>query len=94
MITYEEIESNALHTVAQHAGIYEEAALKNTRKVMAAFRKNKVSDYYLKPATPTAMSEGTGLTLFTPIFSSQKQLLFALSSCQEHMPWQWHCWEF
>ena len=51
MITYEEIESNALHTVAQHAGIYEEAALKNTRKVMAAFRKNKISDYYLKPTT-------------------------------------------
>lgn len=78
MITYEEIESNALHTVAQHAGIYEEAALKNTRKVMAAFRKNKVSDYYLKPTTGYAYGDVGRDRLdlvYTDIFKSEAALV-------------------
>lgn len=57
MVNYEEIELNALNAVNKNCFIYEEAALHNTRKVIEAFRKNKVSDYYLKPSTGYAYSD-------------------------------------
>ena len=47
MINFEEIELNALNAVNKNCLPYEEAALYNTRKVIKAFRKHKVSDYYL-----------------------------------------------
>lgn len=57
MLNYEQLELNALKTVNACTWQYEEAALFNTKKVMSAFRKNKVSDYYLKPTTGYAYSD-------------------------------------
>ena len=57
MLNYEKLELNALKTVNACTWQYEEAALFNTKKVMSAFRKNKVSDYYLKPTTGYAYSD-------------------------------------
>ena len=57
MINFEEIELNALNAVNNNCLPYEEAALYNTRKVIKAFRKHKVSDYYLKPTTGYAYSD-------------------------------------
>lgn len=57
MVNFEEIELNALKAVNKNCLPYEEAALYNTRKVIEAFRKNKVSDYYLKPSTGYAYSD-------------------------------------
>ena len=57
MINFEEIELNALNAVNKNCFPYEEAALHNTRKVIKAFRKHKVSDYYLKPTTGYAYSD-------------------------------------
>ena len=39
------------------ANIYEEIALENTRKVMDAFKKEQVADYYLKPTTGYAYGD-------------------------------------
>lgn len=50
-IDYDALELEALQEVAKHSAAMEEAALVNTRKVLDAFRKHKVSDYYLKPTT-------------------------------------------
>lgn len=51
MIDYNALELEALQEVAKHSAAMEEAALINTRKVLDAFRKHKVSDFYLKPTT-------------------------------------------
>lgn len=57
MIQWDEIEENALACVAKEARVHEKAALINTRKVLAAFRKHQVADYYLKPSTGYAYSD-------------------------------------
>ncbi|MDD4321721.1 MAG: methionine gamma-lyase family protein [Acidaminococcaceae bacterium] len=57
MLNYEQLELNALETVNNCVKQYEEAALFNTKKVMSAFRKHKVADYYLKPTTGYAYSD-------------------------------------
>ncbi len=57
MVDFEAIEKNALAEVAKHTVVLEEAALFNTEKVIAAFRNNMVSDYYLKPTTGYAYSD-------------------------------------
>ncbi len=57
MIDFEAIEKKALAEVAKHTAVLEEAALHNTEKVIAAFRNNMVSDYYLKPTTGYAYSD-------------------------------------
>lgn len=57
MIDFEEIELKALQDVLQNSLPHEEAALFNTKKVIAAFRKQKVADYYLKPSTGYAYSD-------------------------------------
>lgn len=57
MVDYTEIEKIALEDVAKYSKVYEEAALFNTAKVMQAFRKHMVSDYYLKPTTGYAYSD-------------------------------------
>jgi len=57
MVNFEEIELNALQAVIENCLPYEEAALYNTKKVIKAFRKHKVSDYYLKPSTGYAYSD-------------------------------------
>lgn len=51
MIDYNALELEALQEVAKHSAAMEKAALINTRKVLDAFRKHKVSDFYLKPTT-------------------------------------------
>lgn len=57
MIDFEALEEAALAEVARHTPYLEEAALYNTGKVIAAFRKNMVSDYYLKPTTGYGYSD-------------------------------------
>ena len=57
MTDFERIEQEALLEVLQAAKSYEEAALHNTEKVMQAFRKHMVSDFYLKPTTGYAYSD-------------------------------------
>lgn len=57
MIQWDEIEKKALDTVARHTQIHEEAALANTKKVLDAFAKYQVADYYLKPTTGYGYSD-------------------------------------
>lgn len=57
MIDYQKIEQDALKTVELHCKKLEETALFNTQKVIAAFRNNMVSDFYLKPTTGYAYSD-------------------------------------
>ena len=57
MVDFAEIEKTALNDVEKYSKIYEEPALINTEKVMKAFRKHMVSDYYLKPTTGYAYSD-------------------------------------
>ncbi len=57
MIDYKALEEAALAEVARHTPALEEAALHNTEKVIAAFRRNMVSDYYLKPTTGYGYSD-------------------------------------
>ena len=56
-IDYQALEQAALAEVAKHIPELEEAALYNTEKVIAAFRNNMVSDYYLKPTTGYGYSD-------------------------------------
>lgn len=56
-IDYKALEQAALAEVAKHIPELEEAALYNTEKVIAAFRNNMVSDYYLKPTTGYGYSD-------------------------------------
>lgn len=51
MIDYEALELEALQEVAKHTAAMEETALLNTKKVLAAFSKARVSDFYMKPTT-------------------------------------------
>lgn len=57
MYNFELLELKALETVNACVKDYEEAALFNTKKVMTAFRKYQVSDYYLKPTTGYGYSD-------------------------------------
>lgn len=57
MTDFKKIEEEALLEVLHAAESYEEAALYNTEKVMQAFRKHMVSDFYLKPTTGYAYSD-------------------------------------
>ncbi len=57
MVNFEDIENNALRAVLEYSMPYEEAALSNTRKVIEAFRRHKVADYYLKPSTGYGYSD-------------------------------------
>ena len=57
MIDYKALEEAALAEVAKHTPELEAAALYNTEKVIAAFRNNMVSDYYLKPTTGYGYSD-------------------------------------
>lgn len=50
-IDYDALELEALEEVAKHTAVMEETALVNTRKVLDAFRKAQVSDFYMKPTT-------------------------------------------
>jgi cystathionine beta-lyase family protein involved in aluminum resistance len=57
LIDYQVIEAEALAEVAKHVPRLEAAALRNTEKVISAFRNNMVSDYYLKPTTGYGYSD-------------------------------------
>jgi len=57
MLNWEEIEARALAAVEKQTKAHEKIALSNTKKVLAAFAKNQVSDYYLKPTTGYAYSD-------------------------------------
>ena len=57
MVDYNALEQAALAEVAKHTAELETAALYNTEKVIAAFRNNMVSDYYLKPTTGYGYSD-------------------------------------
>lgn len=57
MTDFKTIEAAALSEVANVAKAHEDAALYNTEKVMQAFRKHMVSDFYLKPTTGYAYSD-------------------------------------
>ena len=56
-IQWDEIERKALDTVAQHTKSHEAAALVNTKKVLDAFAKFQVADFYLKPTTGYGYSD-------------------------------------
>ena len=78
MINYQEIEVNALSKVNEFAKIYEEAALFNTKKVLNAFKKYQVSDFYLKPTTGYAYSDLGREKLddiYTEIFQAEAALV-------------------
>ena len=79
MVDYNALEQAALAEVAKHTAELEAAALYNTEKVIAAFRNNMVSDYYLKPTTGYGYSDVGRDTL-------------DLSSSAVHMRWQLLCW--
>lgn len=78
MIQWDEIEENALAVVAKEAKAHEKAALINTRKVLSAFRKFQVADYYLKPSTGYAYSD-TGRdeldNIYADIFHTEAALV-------------------
>ena len=77
-IDYQAIEAYALAEVAKHAPELEAAALVNTEKVIAAFRNNMVSDYYLKPTTGYGYSDVGRDTLdliYAEIFKSEAALV-------------------
>ena len=78
MIQWDEIEENALAVVAKEAKAHEKAALVNTRKVLSAFRKFQVADYYLKPSTGYAYSD-TGRdeldNIYADIFHTEAALV-------------------
>lgn len=57
MTDFKKLEQEALAQVALHAPALEETALYNTEKVIAAFRNNMVSDFYLKPTTGYGYSD-------------------------------------
>ncbi len=57
MTNYGAIELKAMKKVAEVTTRLEEIAMFNTAKVISAFAKNKVSDYYLKPSTGYAYSD-------------------------------------
>jgi cystathionine beta-lyase family protein involved in aluminum resistance len=57
MLNWDEIESKALEAVAEQTKSHEKIALLNTKKVLAAFAKNQVADYYLKPTTGYGYSD-------------------------------------
>lgn len=50
-IDYEEIFEYARRSVEKQSHYYDLIALKNTNKVITAFRHHQVSDYYMKPTT-------------------------------------------
>ncbi|HIU64470.1 MAG TPA: methionine gamma-lyase family protein, partial [Candidatus Avacidaminococcus intestinavium] len=75
---YAKIEKEALQELQTLIVPYEEAALFNTKKVIEAFRKHKVSDYYLKPSTGYAYSDVGRDTLdliYADIFKAEKALV-------------------
>jgi cystathionine beta-lyase family protein involved in aluminum resistance len=47
----------ALAQIKSDSRVYDKIALKNTQKVMEAFRKERVADYYLKPTTGYAYGD-------------------------------------
>ena len=77
-VDYQAIEAYALAEVAKHAPELEAAALVNTEKVITAFRKNMVSDYYLKPTTGYGYSDVGRDTLdliYAEIFKTEAALV-------------------
>ena len=78
MPDFNEIEKNALRLVAQHQEELEATALYNTDKVIQAFRKCRVSDYYLKPSTGYGYSD-TGRdsldAIYAEIFKTEAALV-------------------
>ena len=77
-IQWDEIEQKALDTVAQHTKSHEAAALANTKKVLDAFAKYQVADYYLKPTTGYGYSD-TGRDqldlIYADIFKTEAALV-------------------
>ncbi len=54
---FAKLEQDALTQVSKQSILLEEIALFNTEKVINAFRKHQVSDFYLKPSTGYAYSD-------------------------------------
>lgn len=78
MIDFQRIEAAGLAAVAAALPRLERAALFNTRKVLDAFRKHKVSDYYLKPTTGYGYSDAGRRALdavYAEIFRSEAALV-------------------
>lgn len=78
MVDFKALEQAALAEVAKQLPEMEEAALYNTEKVIAAFRNNMVSDYYLKPTTGYGYSDVGRDTLdliYAEIFKAESALV-------------------
>ena len=56
-MNFEIIFEEAVKYVEKQKHYYDAIALKNTQKVIAAFRKHQVSDYYMKPTTGYAYND-------------------------------------
>ena len=56
-MNFDIIFEEAVKYVDKQKHYYDAVALKNTRKVIAAFRKHQVSDYYMKPTTGYAYND-------------------------------------
>lgn len=75
---YNSIFSSAMKEVRAQEHIYNEIALKNTKKVISAFRKYQVSDYYMKPTTGYAyadMGRDTLDEIYAEIFHTEAALV-------------------
>lgn len=57
MIDFDELEDKALNILAEKTFELEKIARLNTKKVLAAFKKNQVSDFYMKPTNGYAYSD-------------------------------------
>ena len=78
LVDFKALEQAALAEVAKQLPKMEEAALYNTEKVIAAFRNNMVSDYYLKPTTGYGYSDVGRDTLdliYVEIFKAESALV-------------------
>ncbi|MEG1412901.1 MAG: methionine gamma-lyase family protein [Acidaminococcaceae bacterium] len=78
MIDFVAVERKALQVVLEQSLSHEEAALFNTKKVMQAFRNQKVADYYLKSTTGYAYADVGRDTLdliYAEIFKTEAALV-------------------
>ncbi len=77
-MNFAKIEQDALTQVGKRSILLEEIALFNTEKVINAFRKHTVSDFYLKPSTGYAYSDMGREKLdliYTDIFKTEAALV-------------------
>ena len=91
---FESIFEFARKEVEKQKHYYDAIALTNTEKVISAFRKHQVSDFYMKPSTGYAYNDlgRENWTRFMRMFLEPKQPWYVHSLYPEPMPWLLPCW--